>query len=148
MISFTYWWMEGKYTIGYNVPSYEYLYNSGDKFILNMRLIDQIFDDMIIDEIVVKIILPEGRHKLNFDLPYEVKQLSASLHYTYLDTEGRPVISVTEKNLVENSYYNHNIVTDVEIEINICEVIVLLSYVISDLRESYLYLSTRLQESR
>ena len=140
--------MEGKYTIGYNVPSYEYLYNSGDKFILNMRLIDQIFDDMIIDEIVVKIILPEGRHKLNFDLPYEVKQLSASLHYTYLDTEGRPVISVTEKNLVENSYYNHNIVTDVEIEINICEVIVLLSYVISDLRESYLYLSTRLQESR
>ena len=62
-----------KCTIGYNVPSYEYLYNSGDKFILDMRLIDQIFDDMIIDELVVKIILPEGSHKLNFDLPCEVK---------------------------------------------------------------------------
>ena len=47
-----------------------------------MRLIDQIFDDMIIDGMVVKIILPEGSHKLNFDLPYEVKQLPASLHYT------------------------------------------------------------------
>ena len=68
-----------KYTTGYNVPSYEYLYNSGDKFILNMRLIDQIFDDMTIDEMVVKIILPERSHKLNFDLPYEVKQLPALL---------------------------------------------------------------------
>ena len=69
-----------------------------------MRLIDQIFDDIIIDEMVVQIILPEGSHKLNFDLLCEVKQLPASLHYTYLDTGGRPVISVTKKNLVENSY--------------------------------------------
>ena len=91
-----------KYTIGYNVPSYQYLYNSGDEFILNMRLIDHIFDDMIIDEMVVKIILPEGSHKLNLVLPYEAKQLPASLRYTYLDTAGRPVLSVTKKNLVEN----------------------------------------------
>ena len=68
------------------MPCYEYLYNSGDKFILNMRLIDQIFDDTIIGEMVVKIILPQGSHKLIFDLPYEVKQLPA------------------KKNLVENSY--------------------------------------------
>ena len=93
-----------KYTTRYNVPIYEYLYNSGDKFILDMRLIDQIFDDMIIDEIVVKIILPEESHKLNSHLPYDVKQLPASLHYTYLDTGGCLVISVTKKNLVENSY--------------------------------------------
>ena len=93
-----------KYTTGYNVSSYEYLYNSGDKFILDMRLIDQIFHDMIIDEMVVKIILPEGSHKLNFDLPSEVKQLTASLHYTYLDTGGRLVIFVTKKNFAENSY--------------------------------------------
>ena len=70
---------------------------------INMRLIDEIFDDMIIDEMVVNTILSEGSQKLNFDLPYEVKQLPASLHYTYLDTSGHPVISVTKKNLVENS---------------------------------------------
>ena len=70
-----------------------------------MRLIDQIFDDMTIDEMVVKVILPEGSDKLKFDIPYDVKQLPASLHYTYLDTDGSPVISVTKKNLVENSYY-------------------------------------------
>ena len=53
-----------KYTTGYNVPSYEYLYNSGDEFILNMKLIDHIFDDMMIDKMVVEIILPERSHKL------------------------------------------------------------------------------------
>ena len=59
---------------------------------------------IIIYEMIVKIILPEGSHKLNFDLPYEVKQLPASLHYTYLDTGGRPVVSVTKKNFMKNSY--------------------------------------------
>ena len=34
------------YLIGYNVPSYEYLFYSGDKHVLNMRLVDHIFDDM------------------------------------------------------------------------------------------------------
>ena len=80
------------------------IFISLEMFILNMRLIDQIFDDMIIDEMIVKIILPKGSHKLNFDLSYEVKQLPASLHYTYFDTGGRSIISVTKKNLVENSY--------------------------------------------
>ena len=93
-----------KYTTRYNVPSYEILQNSGDKFILNMKLIDHIFDDMIIDEMFVKIISLEGRHKLNFDLPYEAKQLPASLHCAQLNTAERPVISVTTKSLVGNSY--------------------------------------------
>ncbi|XP_016845577.1 dolichyl-diphosphooligosaccharide--protein glycosyltransferase subunit 1 [Nasonia vitripennis] len=95
-----------RYTIGYNVPSYEYLYNSGDEYILNMRLIDHIYDDMVIDEMVVKIILPEGCHSIKLELPYEASRLPDSLHYTYLDTTGRTVISVTKKNLVENHIQN------------------------------------------
>ena len=38
-----------KYTTWYNVPSYEYLYISGNEFILNMRLINHILYDMIIN---------------------------------------------------------------------------------------------------
>ena len=52
---------------------------------------------------VVKLILPEGSHKLNLDLPYVIKQLPDFLHYTYLDTGGSPVICVTTKNVVGNS---------------------------------------------
>lgn len=95
-----------RYTIGYNVPSYEYVYNSGDEYVIDMRLIDHIYDDMVIDEVVVKVILPEGSNSIKLQLPYEATRLSDSLHYTYLDTVGRPVVSVTKKNLVESHIQN------------------------------------------
>ena len=40
------------YVIGYNVPSYsyEYLFYRGDNHVLNMRLIDHIYDDMLVEE--------------------------------------------------------------------------------------------------
>ncbi|CAB3239665.1 unnamed protein product [Arctia plantaginis] len=90
------------YTLGYNVPSYEYLYQSGNEYLLKMRVIDHIYDDMQVDELVTKIILPEGSTNIKLNLPYAVTRLPDSLHYTYLDTKGRPVISFLKKNIVEN----------------------------------------------
>ncbi|XP_053609099.1 dolichyl-diphosphooligosaccharide--protein glycosyltransferase subunit 1 [Plodia interpunctella] len=90
------------YTLGYNVPSYEYLYNSGNEFLLKMRVVDHIFDDMQIDEVVTKVILPEGSTNIKLNLPYPVTRLPDSLHYTYLDTKGRPVITFKKENVVEN----------------------------------------------
>ena len=48
------------YLLGYNVPSYEYLFHKGDDFALNMRLVDHIFDDMLVEDFTLTIILPEG----------------------------------------------------------------------------------------
>ena len=49
------------YTLGYNVPSYQYLYtDGGDKFVLKMRFVDHIFDDQVVDYMTLRIILPEG----------------------------------------------------------------------------------------
>lgn len=90
------------YTIGYNIPSYEYLFHQGDQYVLRMRLMDHVFDDMVVDELVVRIILPEGSKNFELNLPYDVKRLDDSLHYSYLDTTGRPVITLTKRNLVEN----------------------------------------------
>ncbi|CAK9811570.1 Dolichyl-diphosphooligosaccharide--protein glycosyltransferase subunit 1 [Anthophora quadrimaculata] len=95
-----------KYIVGYNVPSYEYLFHSGDQYTLEMRLLDHVFDDMVVDELIVKIILPEGSKNIELSLPYPATRLPDSLHYTYLDTTGRSVISVTKKNLVENHIQN------------------------------------------
>ncbi|XP_033209967.1 dolichyl-diphosphooligosaccharide--protein glycosyltransferase subunit 1 [Belonocnema kinseyi] len=95
-----------RYIVGYNVPSYEYLFHSGDKYSLEMRLLDHVFDDMVVDELVVKIILPEGTKNIELNVPYPVVRLPNSLHYTYLDTTGRPVISIMKKNLVENHIQN------------------------------------------
>ena len=91
-----------KYTLGYNVPSYEYLYNSGNQYLLKIRILDHIFDDMIVENLITKIILPEGTTNVKLKTPYQVQRLPDELHFTYLDTSGRKVIILKKDNLVEN----------------------------------------------
>lgn len=67
-----------------------------------MRLVDHIFDEMVIKELTTKVILPEGSSSIKLDTPYPVQRLKDGTHHTYLDTKGRPVISVRKTNIVEN----------------------------------------------
>lgn len=90
------------YTLGYNVPSYEYLFYNVNQFLLKMRVLDHIFDDMQVEEVVTKVILPEGATNIKLNVPYSVQRLPDTLHYTYLDTKGRPVIMFTKTNVIEN----------------------------------------------
>ncbi|CAB0009570.1 unnamed protein product [Nesidiocoris tenuis] len=90
------------YVLGYNVPSYEYLFNSGDNYKLKIRVLDHIFDDMVVDELITKVILPEGAENINLVTPYSMTRHPDTRHSTYLDTKGRPVITVSKRNLVEN----------------------------------------------
>ena len=91
------------YVIGYNVPSYEYLFYSSDKHVLNMRLVDHIFDDMLVEETEVKVILPEGVSDIKVSTPYPMTRGEDDKHYTYLDTTGRTVVTLyTDKTLTEN----------------------------------------------
>ncbi|CAL8336651.1 unnamed protein product [Merluccius merluccius] len=89
------------YMIGYNLPSYEYLYTLGDQYALKMRLVDHVYDDQVIDSLTVKLILPEGARNIHVDTPYPIDRMPNQLHYTYLDTFGRPVLVATKNNLVE-----------------------------------------------
>uniref|UniRef100_A0A8D0GHX7 Dolichyl-diphosphooligosaccharide--protein glycosyltransferase subunit 1 n=1 Tax=Sphenodon punctatus TaxID=8508 RepID=A0A8D0GHX7_SPHPU len=89
------------YIIGYNLPSYEYLYNLGDQYALKMRFIDHVFDEQVIDSLALKMILPEGAKYIHVDSPYEINRAVDELHYTYLDTFGRTVIVAHKNNLVE-----------------------------------------------
>uniref|UniRef100_A0A8C3NY56 Dolichyl-diphosphooligosaccharide--protein glycosyltransferase subunit 1 n=1 Tax=Cyanoderma ruficeps TaxID=181631 RepID=A0A8C3NY56_9PASS len=89
------------YIIGYNLPSYEYLYSLGDQYALKMRFVDHVFDEQVTDSLTVKIVLPEGAKNIHVDSPYEINRASDELHYTYLDTFGRPVIVAHKSNLVE-----------------------------------------------
>lgn len=90
-----------KYYIGYNVPSYQYLFNNGDQYALKMRFVDHVFDNLVIDQMTFKIILPEGSTNMDLRTPYDVVKGENMLHYTYLDTMGRPVIVAYKSNLVE-----------------------------------------------
>ncbi|XP_071037352.1 dolichyl-diphosphooligosaccharide--protein glycosyltransferase subunit 1 [Parasteatoda tepidariorum] len=90
------------YVLGYYVPTYEYLFNSGDQYVLKLRFVDHVFDDSIVDKSTVRVILPEGSKNIQLKMPYNVKRLSDELHFTYLDTVGRPVIVLQKDNLVEH----------------------------------------------
>ena len=103
------------YVIGYNVPSYEYLFYSGNQHVLNMRLVDHIFDDMLVEEAEVKVILPEGVTDIEVVTPYKMTRGEDGLHHTYLDTTGRTVISLsTNKLLTENHIQDFQIRLDIE----------------------------------
>lgn len=90
------------YYIGYNVPSYEYLFASGSRFALKMRFIDHIFDNFLVDEFTLKVILPETAKDIKFEAPFQVKRSPDEVHYTYLDYVGRPVVIAHKNNLVES----------------------------------------------
>ncbi|XP_029288182.1 dolichyl-diphosphooligosaccharide--protein glycosyltransferase subunit 1 [Cottoperca gobio] len=102
------------YIIGYNLPSYEYLYTLGDQYALKIRLVDHVYDDQVIDSLTVKIILPEGARNIHVETPYKIDRKPNQLHYTYLDTFGRPVLVASKNNLVEHHiqdvvvHYNFN----------------------------------------
>ncbi|KAF2905395.1 hypothetical protein ILUMI_00784 [Ignelater luminosus] len=101
------------YTLGYSVPSYQYLYKTpAGQYVLRMRLIDNVFDDMHVVELETSIVLPVGVTNVKLNTPYQVERLSDSLTYKYLDTKGRPIIRLKKTNLVEQHIQDFEITYD------------------------------------
>lgn len=90
------------YTLGYNVPSYQYLYRKGgNEYVLAMRLLDHIYDDMHVEELQTDVVLPVGVRNVRISTPYEVQRLDDDKTYKYLDNLGRIVLRLKKTNLVE-----------------------------------------------
>lgn len=93
---------KSSYTLGYNVPSYQYLFRkSSNQYVLVMRLFDHVFDDMFVDELETSIVLPVGVKNVKLSTPYPVEKLSDGITHKYLDNTGRVVIRLRKENLVE-----------------------------------------------
>ncbi|EYC26692.1 hypothetical protein Y032_0010g913 [Ancylostoma ceylanicum] len=118
------------YIIGYNVPSFEYLYNKGNEYALKMRVLDHVFDNAVVEKLTTKIILPEMvklpvtppyfdsygakpkyiiyygidavrvKRKIRLTTPYTMDRRPDEVRATYLDTFGRTVIVLQKENLV------------------------------------------------
>lgn len=91
-----------QYYMGYNLPSFEYLFTKGSKYVLKMRVVDYIYDDFVVDKLTVKVALPEGAKNIKIQAPFAVTEAPQELHKTYLDTKGRTVVVLTKNNVVEN----------------------------------------------
>jgi oligosaccharyltransferase complex subunit alpha (ribophorin I) len=97
------------YVIGYNVPSYEYLYVKGNQYKLRMRLLDHIYDNMAVDTITLRVILPERVGNVKLTTPYSVRRSPDQMHFTYLDHAGRPVVTAHKDNLCEKHIQNFEV---------------------------------------
>ncbi|KAL0033974.1 hypothetical protein WJX79_000313 [Trebouxia sp. C0005] len=62
------------------------------------------FDNVVVDDLVVKVVLPEGATSISAKVPFPVNQ-SREVKHTYLDTTGRPVVVLHKTNLVPD----HNV---------------------------------------
>lgn len=99
------------YTLGYNVPSYEYLYkNEKGQYVLRMRLLDNVFDDMQVSELETSIVLPVGASNIQLHTPYTVDRLPDDITYKYLDSKGRVIIRLKKTNLVEQHIQDFEII--------------------------------------
>lgn len=104
---------QSSYILGYSVPSYQYLYKTETgEYVLTMRIFDHIFDDMVVEELETKVVLPVGVTNMKLVTPYDIERLPNEVTHKYLDSIGRTVIKLRKHNLVEQHiqdleiYYN------------------------------------------
>ena len=94
-----------EFYIGYSVPTSVALTvdaDIADRYSLSFNYFT-IFDNVWVDDMEIKIILPEGCSNIDVSVPYEISEQTFGRRFTYLDTQlngGRPVITIKAKNVV------------------------------------------------
>ncbi|DAZ95504.1 TPA: hypothetical protein N0F65_001843, partial [Lagenidium giganteum] len=98
---------------GYSVPTHSVLTRSGNKFKLEMDFSTSV-EGAAVDDLTVKVILPEGATNARVNLPFAVDSQSSTSRQTYLDTPlvGRPVLVIKKKNVIAQ----HNVPFEVTFE--------------------------------
>ncbi|KAL6178789.1 hypothetical protein ACLB2K_050307 [Fragaria x ananassa] len=86
------------FTIGYGLPLRDFLFQSDGK-----RFIDINFgcpmNDVIINTLIVKVVLPEGSRDISVSAPFPLKE-SKETKFSHLDIAGRPVVVLEKTNVV------------------------------------------------
>lgn len=86
------------FTIGYGLPLKDFLFGLDGKRFLNITFSTPI-NDLVIDTLFVKVVLPEGSKDISVSVPYPVKQ-SQETKFSHLDIAGRPVVVLEKNNVV------------------------------------------------
>ncbi|KAL1408707.1 dolichyl-diphosphooligosaccharide--protein glycosyltransferase subunit 1 [Vanrija albida] len=62
--------------------------------------------DVVVDDEELRIVLPDGATDVEVFTPFPVDAIEHSVHKTYLDTTGRPVVTITKALVTENHAQN------------------------------------------
>ncbi|MED6183562.1 Dolichyl-diphosphooligosaccharide--protein glycosyltransferase subunit 1A [Stylosanthes scabra] len=93
------------FTIGYGLPLRDFLFELDGKRFLNFSFGSPI-NELVIDTLIVKVVLPEGSKVISASAPFPVKQRKES-KFSHLDLVGRPVVVLEKNNVVpeHNEYF-------------------------------------------
>ncbi|KAJ9186305.1 hypothetical protein P3X46_001895 [Hevea brasiliensis] len=86
------------FTIGYSLPLQDFLFESEGKRFLNISFASPM-NELVIDNLIVKVVLPEGSRDLSVSTPFPVKQRQET-KISLLDVVGRPVVVLEKANVV------------------------------------------------
>lgn len=89
------------YTLGYYLPTQEFLFNDGNQFVLRIPFIGHLFDNSVTESATVRVVLPEGASDVKLRLPFAATREKDEVRKTYLDTFGRTVVVLRKDNLVD-----------------------------------------------
>ncbi|OAY50309.1 dolichyl-diphosphooligosaccharide--protein glycosyltransferase subunit 1A [Manihot esculenta] len=100
------------FTIGYSLPLQDFLFEAEGKRFLNICLASPM-NELVIDNLIVKVVLPEGSKDLSISTPFPVNQRQET-KISHLDIVGRPVVVLEKANVVPEHnlhfqvYYSFN----------------------------------------
>lgn len=88
------------FTLGFDTPLQDSVGwdAANDRYIVAVPVTTHI-SGSVVDEATVKIILPEGASNVEFTSPFHALSSSVSTHITYLDTIGRPAVTLAYEGL-------------------------------------------------
>ncbi|KZV57265.1 dolichyl-diphosphooligosaccharide--protein glycosyltransferase subunit 1A-like [Dorcoceras hygrometricum] len=93
------------FTIGYGLPLQDFLSLSERKRVLDISF-GCPMNEVVIENLTVKIVLPEGSNDISVSVPFPIKQFQET-KFSHLDMVGRPVVVLEKKNAVpeHNQYF-------------------------------------------
>ncbi|CAK9178291.1 unnamed protein product [Ilex paraguariensis] len=96
------------FTIGYGLPLQDFLFQSRGIRFLNITFGCPI-NEVVIENLIVKVVLPEGSRDISVSVPFAVKQWEET-KISHLDMVGRPVVVLEKTNVVpeHNQHFQVN----------------------------------------
>eukprot|EP00741_Cyanophora_paradoxa_P015731 tig00020904_g15187.t1 len=97
------------FLFGYNLPLSEFLRSlGGSRYALSFPFGSSV-EGLVIDELAVKIILPEGATDIKFEVPFGIDGEERGTHFAHLDFAGRPTLTIRKKNVVGEHNVNFKV---------------------------------------
>ena len=88
------------FNIGYNLPARNFLKQKDNQFVLNITF-GLPFKEIIGEDMLVKVILPEGAENIQTIIPFDVDSIEFTTYKSFLDFSGKPTLVIEKKNALD-----------------------------------------------